>query len=246
MYAQMDILRSGLDPASAEHIADIFQRIGSDLLSNNDYNLAQKWLRRAYEFIDAQGLEDLYVEGVQLHLSISHDLIQSLLGMGSDTDVQEARNLVAYLESKLGDEPIVLHWKLEILQKSAPETFDTEEYASILRHMIPSINICEDTITFMLYQFNLMWEKNAVMASRLLDDLLIHRLAPLGESEWMARAVVQRVRFSTMQLETSQEVTDLTDLLQRIQEGLSTPLDPDVTGACLSVCFTHISSPSKD
>ncbi|KAM5343083.1 hypothetical protein ACJ41O_014049 [Fusarium nematophilum] len=137
-----EVLRN-LDSASAEQLADTFEHIGSSLSSKGDHNAALKWLRRAHTVISAQEIERLSTGGLELRMSIYHDLIQTLLEMGSPENVEEADNLVSYVESEIGDKPLILHWRLEVLQKSPGEVFDTNACASILRRMVRSLDLSD-------------------------------------------------------------------------------------------------------
>lgn len=237
MYSKTDTVRSSLDASSAERMGDTLQHIGSDLSSKGDYAMALKWLRRAYETINAQDLDRLSTEGLELRLSICHDLVQAHLGVNSKESMQEANNLVAYIESEIGDKPVILHWRLEILQKSAPETLDIEEYASLLRRMVRSIGLSDESVAFLLHHFKEIRKRSASLAAGLLDELLLTRLLPSGKTEWIGKTIVRRIWMSTMQMESSEGINDLLAFLRRIYAELKAPLKPDITGAAHSVCL---------
>ncbi|CAM1510467.1 Fc.00g008020.m01.CDS01 [Cosmosporella sp. VM-42] len=240
MYSKTDTLRNNLDASSAEHMADALQHIGSDLSSRGDFGMALKWLRRAYELINGQDLERLSAEGLELRLAICHDLVQAMLGVGSPECVQEANDLVAFVESEIGDKPVVLHWRLEILQKSPGEIFDTEAYASILRRMIRSIDFSDTLFSFLLHHIKELRERNSRLAIGLLDELLLTRVLQSNNAEWVGKTLVRRVWMSTMDSDSSTGATDLMILLRRIPAEFCDLLHPDATGAAHSLVWKKL------
>jgi hypothetical protein len=198
MYAKADSLLRHVDSSSAERLADTFHCIGSELLSREDHSMALKWLRRALNIIKTQELERLSTEGLELRMSIHHELIQALLAIDSEEHLEEADNLVSQVESEMGDKPIVLHWKLEIIQRFPGELFDADEYASILRRMIRSLTLSDR------------------LAVGLMEELIAKKLIPCGNVEWVGKAVVRRVWMGTMEADTSKGVGDLVRLLDQV------------------------------
>ncbi|QPC76062.1 hypothetical protein HYE68_006814 [Fusarium pseudograminearum] len=151
MYAKADNLLQHVDSSSAERLADTFHCIGSELSSKEDHDMALKWLRRALSLINKKGLERLSTEGLELRMSIHHELIQTLLATGSEEHFEEADNLASQVESEIGDKPIVLHWKLEIIHRLPGELFDADSCASILRRMIRSFSLSDPGLGFLLH-----------------------------------------------------------------------------------------------
>ncbi|KAL6357454.1 hypothetical protein LRP88_07621 [Fusarium phalaenopsidis] len=96
MYTKADDLLRCLDPFSAEQLADALQDIGTNLSGKGDHEMALKWLRRAHALINCQELERLSTEGLEIRMSIHHNLIQTLLATRSPERVQEADDLVSY------------------------------------------------------------------------------------------------------------------------------------------------------
>ncbi|KAF7547940.1 hypothetical protein G7Z17_g7379 [Cylindrodendrum hubeiense] len=234
MYSKAEGLRHHLDAASAEHMADTLRHIGSDLSSKGDYPMALKWLRRAYELINGQELERLSAEGLELRLAICHHLVQVLLAIGSPEHLREADDLVAYVESEIGDKPVVLHWKLEILQKSPSEVFDIDACTSILRRMIRTIDLSDAVLGFLLHNIKELHDRSSRLTIGLLDELLLTRLLPAGKPDWIGKAVIRRVWMSTMEPESPTAATDLMTLIARIPQGPSTSLNADVAIAAQS------------
>jgi hypothetical protein len=234
MYTKADDLLRYLDPFSAEQLADTLQDIGTNLSGKGDHEMALKWLRRAHALINGQELERLSTEGLEIRMSIHHDLIQTLLATRSPERVQEADDLVSYVESEIGDKPVVLHWKLEILQRSPGEIFDVDACASILRRMVRSLDLSDVALGFLLHNIKELRDRGSRLAIGLLDELLLTRLLPCGNMDWIGKTLVRRIWMGTMETEASDAATRLLQLLEQLAED-SRPCNVDVAAAAQSV-----------
>ncbi|PNY23779.1 Uncharacterized protein TCAP_06278 [Tolypocladium capitatum] len=237
MFSKTGSLRQNLHVSSAENMADTLQHIGADLSSAGDHNMALKWFKRASDLINSQNLEQLSVHGLELRLAICQGRVQSLLAIGSPGCLQEAVDLVAYVESEIGDKPVVLHWRLEILQKSPDEVFDAEAYASILRRMIRCFDFSHGTFHFLLHHIKELRDKSSRLACGLLDELLKQHVLHSGNVAWINKAVVRRIWMATMDSESAEPLTVLHGLLDQVYDALSEPLSPDATGAAHSLIW---------
>ncbi|KAH7181876.1 meiosis protein SPO22/ZIP4 like-domain-containing protein [Fusarium sp. MPI-SDFR-AT-0072] len=233
MYAKADDLLHNLDPSSAEHLADTFHGIGGDLLSRGDNEMALKWLRRALDLINDQALERLSTEGLELRISIHHELIQALLATGSQDGLQEAENLVSHVESEIGDKPVVLHWRLEILQRSPSEVFNADACASILRRMIRSLDLSDAGLGFLLHGISELRMRGPRLAIGLMDELLLRKLMPSRNMDWIGKSIVRRVWMGTMEADASVSVADLTQALDQLVQEVG-QCDVEASTAALS------------
>jgi tetratricopeptide (TPR) repeat protein len=240
MYAKADDLLHNLDPSSAEHLADTFHGIGGDLLSRGDHEMALKWLRRALDLINGQALERLSTEGLELRISIHHELIQSLLATGSQDGLQEAENLVSHVELEIGDKPVVLHWRLEIIQRYPSEVFNADASASILRRMIRSLDLSDAGLSFLLHGISELRMRGPRLAIGLMDELLLRKLMPCSNMDWIGKAIVRRVWMGTMEADASVSVTDLIQTLDQLAQE-DGQCDVEASTAALSVSSTTTS-----
>ncbi|WKT38518.1 Tetratricopeptide-like helical domain superfamily [Fusarium oxysporum f. sp. vasinfectum] len=239
MYAKAGDLLHNLNPSSAEHLADTFHGIGGDLLSRGDNEMALKWLRRALDLINDQALERLSTEGLELRISIHHELIQALLATGSQDGLQEAENLVSHVESEIGDKPVVLHWRLEILQRSPSEFFNADACASILRRMIRSLDLSDAGLDFLLHGISELRMRGPRLAIGLTDELLLRKLMPSRNMDWIGKAIVRRVWIGTMEADASVSVADLIQTLdQLVQEAGQ--CDVEASTAALSLIWKKL------
>ncbi|RSL67252.1 hypothetical protein CEP54_003325 [Fusarium duplospermum] len=239
MYTKADDLLRNLDPFSAEQLADTLQDIGANLSEKGDHEMALKWLRRAHTLINSQELERLSTEGLEIRMAIHHDLIQTLLATRSPERVQEADDLVSYVESEIGDKPVVLHWKLEILQRSPSEIFDVDACASILRRMVRSLDLSDAALGFLLHNIKELRDRGSRLAIGLLDELLLTRLLPCGNTDWIGKTLVRRIWMGTIDTEASDAATRLIQLLEQLAED-STPCNVDVAAAAQSLMWKKL------
>lgn len=237
MFSKVKDLQQDMNIASAENMADTLQNIGSALHLTKDFPMAAKWLRRAFEVIDAPPLDRLSVEGLDSRLAICQDLVQALLGTGDTDAVYEANNLVTYIEGEIGDKPIVLHWRLEILQKTPDETSDSDSYASIIRQMIHVFDSTDQTFQFLLHHVQELRSRNTRLAGDLLNELILKRVLPACNIDWLDKSIVRKVWLSTMESGSSgkRAVRELSELLNRVMESIGRPLSAEVAGAAQSV-----------
>lgn len=240
MFAKATTLLHHLDPSSAEQLADTFHSIGTDLSSRNDYDMALKWLRRALGLINEQELERLSTEGLELRMAIHHELIQALLATEAKESLQEAGDLASLVESEIGDKPVVLHWKLEILQKSPSEVFNEDACASILRRMIRSLDLSDAGLGFLLHAISELRTRGPQLAVGLLGELILKKLIPSGNMNWIGKALVRRVWMAMMETDTAVSVADLIRILDQVAQEAG-QCDVDAATAALSVSTVLVS-----
>ncbi|KAL7906904.1 meiosis protein SPO22/ZIP4 like domain-containing protein [Trichoderma velutinum] len=243
MFVKIDALRPTLDSRSAEIIADTLQHIGFDLASKGDHGMAVKWLKRAYDVINHQALDQLSSKGLELRLAICQGLVRGLLDIGTLVCVQEANSLIEYIASEIGDKPLVLHWRLELLQKAPGEVLDIDAYSSILHRMVRSFDYSDPSFYFLLHHIKCLREKNHRLARGLLDELLLQHIISSKKSEWIGKTVVRRIWMSTVDDINSMEASaDLQKLLDKVNDALSEPLACDIAGAAHSIMWSKIDS----
>ncbi|PHH59291.1 hypothetical protein CDD81_3415 [Ophiocordyceps australis] len=229
-----------LDVASTENMADTLQHIGAALASRGNHVKALEWLRRAHQVLHWPSLDQLSLLGLELRMAICQCRIQSLLAIDSPESLQEANDLVAYFESELGDKPVILHWRLDILLKSRAEVFDAEAYASTLRRMIRCFDSCEDTLHFLLHHIKELCDMNPRLAAGLLDELARQHVLPSGNVSWINKVLVRRIWMGTMDSSHEDAAASLNKVLDRTYDALSRPMSPEATGAAHSLIWKRI------
>ncbi|PHH69992.1 hypothetical protein CDD82_7396 [Ophiocordyceps australis] len=246
MFHKAQSLVESLDAPSAETMADTLQHIGAALASRGNHVKALEWLRRAHQVLHAPSLDKLSLLGLELRMAICHYRIQSLLAIDSPESLQEANDLVAYFESELGDKPVILHWRLDILLKSPAEVFDAEAYASTLHRMIRCFDSCQDTLNFLLHHIKELGDVSARLATGLLDELARQHVLPSGNVTWINKVLVRRIWMATMDSSHDDPVASLGKVLDRTYDALSRPMSPEAAGAAHSLIWKRLEASFAD
>lgn len=226
---------TNVDPSLAENVADTFFDIGRSFLPNKEYQMAVKWLGRAYEVIDGQDIEKLSRDGVELRLTILQAYIQALVGTKTQENLKKAEDCVAFVETELGDKPVLLLLRLELLQSVPGEEFDALAYESVLHRMVKSFNFTEEHFKFMLHHARWLYDRSAMFGCSVMDDLIATKILPSGKAEWVEKALVLRVFMATGQASILENCIELGDLLSKVKESLAEPIQLTAAAAAQSV-----------
>lgn len=224
MYSKVEPLRRSLDGVAVGQMADALYEIGRGLLQKGDLAMAVKWLERSYDFIASQPLDRLPRETDQLRLAIFQKLVSALLATDSIEAYGRAEDLVAFMETQMGDKQLVLMLRLELLVKAPRETFDAQTYAGILHRMARAFQPAtataarddggnnddsgsggdghrlgndESHFRALLHHVRALHERSPAAARAVLDELLVKRLLPSRRRDWLERALLTRAVLTT-------------------------------------------------
>lgn len=183
-------------PKSVEKIVDSIFHVGKGLLSKQDFAMAEKWLQRAWDTINSQQLQDMSRDAIELRMAILQAMITVLMGHQTADSIERAHNLVKYVESEVGDQPIILLLNLEMLSKSPAEAFDSEAYGNIIRRMVRSFRPTEANFKLLAHHIHVLHTKCPGFGNSVLDDFLA-LLVPSGQAKWIDKIVVKRIWMAT-------------------------------------------------
>ncbi|KAI4860640.1 SPO22-domain-containing protein [Hypoxylon rubiginosum] len=224
VYDKIQNCKDNTDPVSAENLADSLFEIGKDLTVKKNFPLAVKWLERAYESLDAQELELLSREAIELRLAISQALVRAYLNVNTTDGFQKAENHVRYVESEIGDKLVVLLLRLELLLSSPAQVFDSNAYAGILQRMVRSLDISESSFNLMIHHIRKLEDKSPSLASSVLDAFLTSRILPTQHDAWVERVVVLRTHMATTHRDTHETIQGLATMFDSVEANLEKPL----------------------
>lgn len=230
MYTKAEDLRQFLSTEYAEKLADVLYEIGKSLSDRGDFALAIKWFERANEVVNSPGLEQLSREGLELRLAILQALITALLGTGTPDGLEKAQNHVDFLESEAGNKFVVSLLKLELLQKTPAEVFDSERYADVLRHIIRKFSFSESAFKLVMHHIRKLHDKSPGAGCAVLDDFIV-ALVGTEKGGWMEKAVVTRMWMITNQRDSVETI----NAAQGVLGHLSTPLSAEAAVAAQAV-----------
>lgn len=205
---------------AAGKIADGIFQIGKGLLSKRDYLMAEKWLQRAWDIILNQPLQDMSRDAVELRMAIFQALVTALLGIQTSESIEKAQNLTDYVQSDIGDQPVVLLVGLEILNKSPAEIFDGEAYGNILRRMVRSLSINENNFKLFMSHIHVLHLKCPALGCSIVDEFLA-QLVKDGQTIWVDKIVVVRIKMATDHRDFDGTVQEARKAVSRLEKPVS-------------------------
>jgi hypothetical protein len=220
MYNNGKLVPESLGPYQVEKLADVLYEIGRDLSGKSDFPMAVKWLDRAGDVINSQGLELLSREAIELRTAIVQAQVTALLGLGTNDAFGRADSLVDAIESEMGIELVVLLLRLEILQKIPAEVFDSDSYADVLRRMINSFNFTDSTFKLVVHHIRKLHDKSPGLGCKVLDEF-ITALRGIETDEWIERLIIIRMWMTTNQRDSVQNVESTQAILTLLGRTLS-------------------------
>lgn len=195
-------------------------QVGKGLLSTQNFLMAEKWLQRAWDIINSQQLPNLSRSAVELRMAILQGLVAALLGTQCTDSISRAQNLINYVESEVGDQPMVLLLKLELLSKSPGETFDGEAYGNILRRMIRTFQPTDANFKLLGHHIHMLHRKAPALACTILDEFLFS-LGQSGQTEWIDRMVTTRIHMATSHRDFEGTIEDADKALSKLEQPVS-------------------------
>jgi len=230
MYTKAERLHEFLTPDYAERLSDVLYEIGKAMNARSDFPMAIKWLGRANDVINGQDLEDISREGVELRLAILQALVTALLGTGTQEGLNQAGKYVDCIEAEVGRKPVVSLLRLELLQKTPAEVFDSDTYGDILRRMIRDFTHTEAGFKLIIHHIRKLHDKSPTIGSAVLDDFIL-ALTKAENDSWMEKAVITRMWMITSQRDT----LDTIDAVRGVLSYLSRPLSAEAAVAAQAV-----------
>jgi hypothetical protein len=245
MYTKAEPLRQFLTPEYAERLADVLYEVGKSLSTRSDFAISIKWFERANDVINSQELEQLSREGLELRLAILQALVSALLGAGTPDGFDKAKNYVEFLEAEAGNNFVVSLLKLELLQKTPAEVFDSEAYGDVLRYIIRNFAFSDSGFKLIMHHIRKLHDKSPGAGCAVLDDFIV-ALGGAEKDSWMEKAVVTRMWMVTNQRDSVETISAAQTVLGCLAKPLSAEAavaaqavstkfpSPDPANACFS------------
>ncbi|KAJ0162227.1 hypothetical protein CTA2_4896 [Colletotrichum tanaceti] len=240
MYDKGHLAPQSLDPSSAEKMTEVLYEMGKELSKRGDFPMAARWLERAYDVINAQDLVHLSRDAIELRLAVCQALVHAFLGVDTQGSSQRALELVNYIESEIGDKPVVLLLRLELLQKTPAEVFDVDAYADILRRMVRAFNFSEAHFKLLVHHARKLHDKSPTQATSVVDGMLRGTMASSGRDEWVERLVLLRIWMETTQRDSLAAVEGLATVLAGLQDNLEKPFGASAAVGALTLIWKKI------
>lgn len=220
MYTKAELLRQFLTPEYTERLADVLYEIGKSLAVRSDFVIAVKWFERANDVINGQELEQLSREGVELRLAILQALVTALLGTGTPEGLDKAKGYVDFIEAEAGNKFVVSLLKLELLQKTPAEVFDSDAYGDVLRHIIRNFSFSDSGFKLIMHHIRKLHDKSPGAGCAVLDDFIV-ALSSAENDGWIEKAVVTRMWMITNQRDSVETINSVQGVLKCLANPLS-------------------------
>lgn len=198
--------------------------------------MADKWLHRAWDLINHQQMQAMSRDAVELRIAVLQALVTVLMGIQTMESIDKAQNLVKYVESEIGDQPVILLLNLEILSKSPAETFDGEAYALVLRRMVRGFQPTEASFKLLSHHIHVLHAKCPALGCSVLEDFL-SLLVKNGQVVWIDKVVLKRVHMAVSHRDFEGTVVDARKAVSRLEK----PVSADAAFAAQTVRY-HIAA----
>lgn len=235
MYNKAALSEQHLDPCSAENLADVLYEMGKEQLGGQQFELAVKWLERAYDILMSQELVTLSSDANELRISVIQCSVKALLRLQRQDASEKAQSLVNLLESEIGDKLVVLLLKLELFLSSTAEVFDSDGYGAVLHRMIGTVTLTEPTFKLLMHHIRKLHDKSPSLACRILDELMRSRLFEDEREPWVDSVLVNRIWMATNQRDSSDVRASVREGLSVFQSNLEKPISASATFAVHTV-----------
>ena len=176
-------------------------------------------------------------KGRDLRLSVIQTFIQCLLHVDTPEGIREADELVSCVEAELGDKAYILHWRLDLLEKSADANMHVSSRASVIRRMIMIMENTEEVFQVIMHHIRQVFKQNCQLGRALMDEMILTKLLRFQNSQRTGKALLRRMWMAT-QGDTQGETTEISTLLNKIQDEASV-LNGDICGAIHGVSIAE-------
>ncbi|KAF1916890.1 meiosis protein SPO22/ZIP4 like-domain-containing protein [Ampelomyces quisqualis] len=243
MFTKCKQLTDALSPNTAETLADLLYEVGKDHLTKRNYEVAVRWLERAYEALGEQDMALLSSAAGELRLSTMQNTVQAHLRMNTAEARDKAWHMVKLMETDYADKMVVSLLKIELL--SAAETFDSSEFYQVLLRMIRTIVLNDTNFRTIIHHVHRLKEHSNFKAGKILDNLIDIRLFREENQAWVEKAVVTRIWIATTNMSADDVREQLQELLDIVLQNAKSPLSAPATHAAQILLWKRVESTAQ-
>lgn len=244
MYMNASLSERFLDPSTAESLADLLFEMGKELLGKKQFNLAAKWLDRAFTVLNSQELDKLSLDASELRTSIIQCSVKALLGVGEHNAKEKADSLVGLLENEIGNKLIVLLLRLELLSVSG-EVFDTVSYGTVLQRIIRTVALTDSNFKLIMHHIRKLNDKSPSLACNALDEFLQSRVVEANNDEWLETVLINRLWMATSQRDGADVPSSVQQILDIVLSNVEKPMSSSAAFAAQMVFSRFLLSQNK-
>ena len=230
-------LQRHADPATAERLADVLYEMGRDSFMKKQYDIAVRWLERAYDILTEQDLERLSTDAGELRLSIMHNLTRAFLTQRTAESRAKAWDLLRTMEIDFDDKMVVSLLKLELLFGEAE--LDVEAYSEVLTKILRTAILTDMTLKTLLHHVHKLKDASVPSACRALDEFLEVRVYESGRQDWIEKVVIVRIWLTTAVTDDTSSNSSY-EFLENVFRNLAKPLSTPAAHAILTLLWKRI------
>ncbi|KAG9232181.1 meiosis protein SPO22/ZIP4 like-domain-containing protein [Amylocarpus encephaloides] len=242
MYKNAQSTQRTFDPVTAENLADVLFEMGNKFLATQDYPMAVKWLDRSLEVLSGQELERLSMDASELRITIIQSAVKARLQLKQEDALTQAQNHINILQNELGDKLIVLLLRLEILEASPAESFDTASYFEILERIIRSVVLSEPNVKLILACIRKLNSKESLLACKSLDHFFTMRIIPDRVENLVEKVLITRLWMAIGQEDKLETLISLEEFLGLATENFEAAVTSAATLAAHTLLWKRIES----
>ncbi|KHN98328.1 Meiosis specific protein SPO22 [Metarhizium album ARSEF 1941] len=228
MFRKLDPIQPDLDDSAVESLADVLQKVGTGLLSENNLELGVTWLKRAHHLLSTQ-IGIFSPKTKRLYLAVCNDIIKLALQSNLHEDIAEVENMLDHASSRVGDHPVLLHWKLMVLDTTEGHDCPGEARADIMRRMISSPELSETTLHLAPAHLAKVRDE---CSSELLDELLFRHALPSENAIMLGKVVYLRIWTALNISSSDDEHRKLGHIVENVYQSIQAPLSLAEVEAC--------------
>ncbi|KAG6198415.1 hypothetical protein E4U10_006912 [Claviceps purpurea] len=241
MYTKTAVLHTVIDAGSIEFLADILQRVGSDLISKDIVDVGLTWIQRAYSVLCSQA-GALTSQGENLYLAVCNDLITCLLPGSPFEHPEQVENIIQQAQPVLGHSPMWCHWWLRARNSVERDSqCDEDQYAQVLKRLIVTTESQDNLLPLVWNHVKNFRRRRPACAAKLLSQLL---LQPDLDAHCVGKILFLRVSIMSDKTTHDEECEELSDVVNQMHQQMPTAIPSATVELCHSLIWEMIKSAS--
>ncbi|KAF2689190.1 SPO22-domain-containing protein [Lentithecium fluviatile CBS 122367] len=238
MFTKCKQMTQSLTPATAENLADLFYDMGKTFLAKRKYEVAVRWLERAYDVLGEQDVELLSSEAGELRLSIMQSIAQAYMKIGDAEVRSKAWHLVQLMEADYEEKMAVSLLKLELL--TTESAIDADQIYAVLHRMIRSVMLNEKNFKTIMHHIHKLKDHSSHTSCKLIDELIELRLFRDEKEAWVEKAVITRVWISCTTHVAEDTLDQLQELFDSVTRNMKGPFSAQATHAAQTLLWKKV------
>lgn len=224
----------------AEKQADLNYEIGKALSVRQQFKDAIGWLEKSCEILEHVEGDRLSPDAAELRTTALHDLAKALLGIGDESSLVRAADLVAFLDAKCGPKMAISILKLDLLSVRKP--IPPEEFHKVVVHMMSTVVLTESAFKIIMQKIQQLCSIGPYLACATLQQFLSVRLFESENKSWIQKAVVTVIWVAQahVDVEDMNSTTSLRAIMDEVLGAIGNPFDADAAHASQTLMWKII------